>query len=401
MNRQTESGDASRVFPRKLLWLVLLSIMLTACFAPASGMETELNTQDVTESEESLSEAATETIREETSATESASESTETGKKSVTEVTIQSHVVTEGAPGIDPTTGGVVHTVRSGETLLRIAALYSVYPDDIVAWNQLSDPDRLTAGSRLVIREPGTGPDSGEPVSVKTESPKDAPDNTAYGWSYPASSDVESLVNSYGGYSRILDADNQLILTFDCGYSYKDFAVRILDTLKNKNIKATFFVTGAFLEKEPETVVRMLNEGHTVGNHTMMHLNAPEALGNGTSDALVSDMLALEEFYRTVTGKDIHKFVRPPEGSWSERSLSLYQDLGYTTLFWDLTYRDWETDNQVPAPEALALLKDQTRDGAVILLHAISETNVQILGDYIDWAVSRGYRFVAPGEVLP
>ncbi len=226
--------------------------------------------------------------------------------------------------------------------------------------------------------------------------------NARHGWAYQHNDpDLEALIQKYDAYSRIPGTPKQLALTFDCGYSLKDYTSRILDTLAEKDVDATFFLAGSFIDAEPKTTKRMTNEGNVVGNHTVDHLLAPDIISSRGIQRVIDDVKGLEEKYEQVTGLKLSPVLRAPEGLWSERSLALYQMMGYQTFFWDLAYLDWDPNNQYSPERALALLKEKTRPGAVILLHTISHTNTVILGDYIDWARSQGYEFVTALEVAP
>lgn len=220
-------------------------------------------------------------------------------------------------------------------------------------------------------------------------------DNTRRGWPSPSTDSMESMIGKYGGISRLSRDSKDLVLTFDLGYAYKDYADRILDTLKEKKVKAYFFVTSAYLDAQPETARRMLREGHIVGNHTQKHKIGPDLLAAGKEQEYRNDLLALERQFLEVTGQPIAPVWRPPEGVWSERSLAIAQSLGYTqTFLWDLAYYDWDPEEQPSNAKALATLKERTRPGGILLLHAVSRANKDVLADYIDWAHAKGYRFV-------
>lgn len=384
---------------KQVKFMILFAIFLCACASqpPASlpkTAETELNGEPM--------------------ATESSLVKTATKQKALTEVVIQNpdtetnaiteHYEVEPLTEVIATTEDVFHTVVPGDTVYSLARKYETTPENIIVWNGLPDPDMLELGQSLVVgaHYVETVVELVEPVTEKDhtfDTLTEGLDNSPYGWSYPASVDIESFINKYHAYSRIPAPNHQLILTFDCGYNYGNYVNRILDILEEKDVEAAFFITGSFLHDAPDTVHRMIADGHTVGNHTMMHLNGPEAIDKEGIAALVSDLRNLEEEYTTQTGTTIAKIARPPEGVWSEQMLSVYDHLGYTSFFWDLAYRDWEVENQMDPQDALRILKEQTRDGAVILLHAVSETNSLILGDYIDWAKSEGYRFVTTIEI--
>ncbi len=348
---------------------------------------------------------------------DSKDEKAELNHKSVTDVIIQNPApsalpITEAATEVvmtQETTSSkefIYHKVEDGDTVYSLAREYGLTPKQIEAYNGLENPDMLTLGQDLIVGEKEVISVKDVPVVVTEESPPQLDmqailtlDNASYGWSYPASREIELFINEYHAYSRMQNPNRELILTFDCGYNYGDLADRILDTLKEKGVKATFFITGGFLEEVPDTVRRMIDEGHVVGNHTMLHLNGPKTIETDGIPALVSDLRDLEKKYKSLMGESIAPVARAPEGVWSEQTLELTRQLGYSSFFWDLAHRDWETDNQMDPKEALEILESQTRDGAVILLHTVSSTNAAILGDYIDWAKAQGYQFLTALEM--
>lgn len=136
----------------------------------------------------------------------------------------------------------------------------------------------------------------------------------------------------------------------------------------------------------------MVKEGHTVGNHTVNHLRASKAL-NKSLDTFVNDITGLEKKFKDLTERDISPFMRPPEGGYSVRSLAIIQALGYRPVFWSFAYKDWDTKAQ-PAPNyAKDFILGQVHDGSVMLIHAVSRTNVEILPDLIDKIREAGYEF--------
>lgn len=224
--------------------------------------------------------------------------------------------------------------------------------------------------------------------------------NARKGWAYAHNdASLDALIRKHNAHSRFPEIGKKLILTFDCGYSLSDYTSRILDTLKEKKVQATFFLAGAFIDSEPKTTIRMTEEGHVVGNHTVDHKLAPDTIHTYGVQTIIDDIKGLEKKYKAVTGLELSPVIRPPEGLWSEKSLALYKMLGYETYFWDLAYLDWDIHNQPSESFALATLKEKTRPGAVILLHTISKTNTKILGEYIDWAKSQGYEFISPLDI--
>ena len=182
--------------------------------------------------------------------------------------------------------------------------------------------------------------------------------------------------------------DKRMYLTFDCGYEYKNLTANILDTLKEKNVKAAFFVTLDYLENNPQFVQRMIDEGHIVGNHSATHPVFPDISRTKMAEELyrVDEYLQKHFNYKTT-------YFRFPTGANSENSLELVTSIGYKSIFWSLAYGDYDTSNQMGYDKAYKTVTDRFHSGAVILLHAISQDNADILGAVIDTAHSQGYTF--------
>lgn len=186
----------------------------------------------------------------------------------------------------------------------------------------------------------------------------------------------------------LFPGDEKIIyLTFDEGYE-NGYTAQILDILKEKNVKATFFITGPYLEKEEELVRRMVEEGHTVGNHTINHLSMPDC----DDDKVEKEVLDLDRKFYDAFGISM-KYLRPPMGEFSERTLSITKSLGYTNVFWSFAYRDWEVDNQKGTQYAVDTVLNSLHPGEVMLLHAVSKDNANALATIIDEARNMGYEF--------
>ena len=182
-------------------------------------------------------------------------------------------------------------------------------------------------------------------------------------------------------------AEPVLYLTFDAGYE-NGCTARILDTLAKHNVKAAFFLVGHYMETNADLVRRMAEEGHTVANHTMHH---PD-MSSRTGADFEKELRDLEDLYRSVTGGELARFYRPPQGVYSEENLRQAQAMGYRTVFWSLAYVDWQ-DAQPTREQAFAKLIPRTHNGAVILLHSTSETNAKILDELLTTWENMGYRF--------
>ncbi|WP_298654372.1 polysaccharide deacetylase family protein [uncultured Eubacterium sp.] len=185
----------------------------------------------------------------------------------------------------------------------------------------------------------------------------------------------------------LLDDDKKICLTFDEGYE-NGYTPQILDTLKEKKVKAIFFVTYDFASQNPDLIKRMIAEGHTVGNHSYRHYSMDE----------VSDDVAKEEvtyLHKYIKDKFNYtmSYFRFPKGEFSERSLQIVKDLGYKSVFWSFAYADWDPDNQTEENQAFTHICESTHPGAILLLHAVSKTNADILGKVIDDITKQGYTF--------
>lgn len=185
----------------------------------------------------------------------------------------------------------------------------------------------------------------------------------------------------------LLDDDKKICLTFDEGYE-NGYTPQILDTLKDKKVKAIFFVTYDFASQNPDLIKRMIDEGHIVGNHSYRHYSMDE----------VSDDVAKEEvtyLHKYIKDKFNYtmSYFRFPKGEFSERSLQIVKDLNYKSVFWSFAYADWDPDNQTEENQAFTHICESTHPGAILLLHAVSKTNANILGKVIDDIQKQGYTF--------
>lgn len=183
--------------------------------------------------------------------------------------------------------------------------------------------------------------------------------------------------------------EKKIYLTFDCGYENGNTPA-ILDALKKHNVSATFFVVGHFLESAPEQVKRMVEEGHTVGNHTYHHYDMSKI-----SDPAVfrKEMDDVRELFKETTGTEMAMYYRPPQGKYSEENLQMAKELGYSTFFWSLAYVDWNVDAQPSHEEAFSKLTGRIHPGAVVLLHNTSKTNGEILDELLTKWEEMGYTF--------
>ncbi|KUG02470.1 polysaccharide deacetylase [hydrocarbon metagenome] len=207
--------------------------------------------------------------------------------------------------------------------------------------------------------------------------------------------DIDFSLADYDAY-YIGSKEKVIFLTFDEGYE-NGYTAEILDTLKVNQVPAAFFVTGPYITSNPELVKRMVAEGHIVGNHSQTHPSMPSKTSN--PEAFKREITDVEKSFLDLTGQEMPKYIRPPRGEYSEKSLQMTKELGYKTIFWSFAYQDWLVDQQ-PDPEAsYQRIMQGTHNGQIMLLHAVSSTNTQILDRVIKDIQKEGYRFAPLTEL--
>ena len=157
-----------------------------------------------------------------------------------------------------------------------------------------------------------------------------------------------------------------------------------------KKVKANFFVVGHILESSPDLVKKMVEEGHTVGNHTYHH---PDMSAISDMTSFSKEIKDVEEKYKEITGEEMIKYYRPPQGKYSTENLEMVRELGYHTFFWSLAYVDWYENDQPTKEEAFDKLLSRIHPGAIVLLHNTSKTNGAILDELLTKWEEMGYTF--------
>ena len=220
-------------------------------------------------------------------------------------------------------------------------------------------------------------------------------ENSEYSWYFvPRSDGLQprdlpefSFIKGYDAF-WVGDAEEKTIyLTFDAGYE-NGYTSKILDVLKEHKVPAAFFVVGHYIKTAPELVQRMVSEGHLVCSHSMNH---KDMAAISDLNAFKADLEELESTYTELTGKQMPKYFRPPEGRFCERSLKFAGELGYKTIFWSFAYKDWYVNDQPSEEEAIRIITTRIHPGAIVLLHATSKTNADVLDRVITQWEDMGY----------
>lgn len=205
---------------------------------------------------------------------------------------------------------------------------------------------------------------------------------------------VEQMLGKYGAIYRGKMQGKQIALTFDLGYE-NGHTEKIVEILAKHHVQATFFATGDWLSdpKNVKLAQRMVSNGHTVGNHTYSHPSLPSL----TRQELKHETSQVEQQLQAA-GIPRSRFVRPPMGEYSEETLKILREEGYTTVFWSVALRDW-----VPLPggpkEYYQTVMKQVHPGAIVLLHAVSPDLLPVLDQLIIDLQVQGYQFVGLDEL--
>lgn len=225
----------------------------------------------------------------------------------------------------------------------------------------------------------------------------------ADGWGFKKSTDnkipdigkYEDILNNHFAFYVDRDTKKDIYLTFDNGYE-AGYTKDILDVLKKENVRATFFVTGHYVKEEPEIIKQMEKDGHIIGNHSYHHPDFTSL----TKKEIKQELDLVEDAVKNITGKNNMKFVRPPRGTFNQKTLKWTEELGYVSMFWSLAFEDWETDKQKGEKYAYDQIMDQIHPGAIILLHTVSKDNAKALENVIQKLKKDGYTFKSLDDLL-
>ena len=182
--------------------------------------------------------------------------------------------------------------------------------------------------------------------------------------------------------------EKRVAITFDDGPN-PDYTAELLEGLKERGVLATFFLLGTQIEKYPELVIRMYQDGHLIGNHSYQHVN----LCNFTDEKAIEQVVKTNILIEELTGER-PLFIRPPFGCFKT-------DLDYETtmieVLWDVDPLDWNTSNTgVVVRRVLTCVED----GDIILLHDASQSSVDAALQIIDELQKDGYSFVTIDELI-
>ena len=207
-----------------------------------------------------------------------------------------------------------------------------------------------------------------------------------------APSDGVKLLGQYNGLYHVPTDEKKIFLTFDLGYE-AGFTGEILDILKENGLKAVFFLCGNYLQ-EGDLINRMIDEGHTIGNHTDRHRDLPKLDKAG----VVTDIMTLQnDFIAKYPHARAPKFFRPPQGRIDEKTMQVASENGFRTVMWSLAIKDWSKTpiDHIASADKLA---GRLHPGAIILLHITNAGMPKTLRTLLPLVKERGYTIGEPSE---
>lgn len=202
----------------------------------------------------------------------------------------------------------------------------------------------------------------------------------------------KEILDKYEGYCLGSNNTKKVYLTFDEGYE-AGYTEKILAVLKENDVKATFFITAHYVNTQPELVQKMIDEGHIIGNHTVNHKSMPDL----DLETIKKEVMDLHTSIYQKFGYEM-KYIRPPKGEFSEKTVSYTNTLGYKTVMWSFAYDDWDENNQGRESYAKEKILGNVHNGEIILLHGNSKDNTNILDECIKEIKKMGYEFKSLDE---
>lgn len=188
---------------------------------------------------------------------------------------------------------------------------------------------------------------------------------------------------------REIDPNGKIIaLTFDDGPGYSSTS-RILDVLEEYDARATFFVVGKQIMVNPEMLIRASEMGCEIGNHTYSHLNLTKI----SEEEILNEVTSVDEAVCELTGREV-TLVRPPYGAKDEK---VRRTVPHPLIAWCIDTEDWKSKD----PDLVCeIIKQQVKDGDIILMHDIYATTAQAVEKIVPWLVEQGYQLVTISEMF-
>jgi polysaccharide deacetylase family sporulation protein PdaB len=185
--------------------------------------------------------------------------------------------------------------------------------------------------------------------------------------------------------------EKKVAISFDATWG-ADYTPKLLTTLKNENVKATFYLAGFWIEKYPNMVKQIAKAGHELGNHSYSHPHL-NSLGE---DEIRRELMQTHEMIKELTGKSCVVF-RPPFGEYSNKVINVAKACGYQTIIWDVDSLDWKN---LSAQEIQRRILEKVKPGSIVLMHNAGLNTPEALPGIIKALKQQGYKFTTTSELL-
>ncbi|MDN4072825.1 polysaccharide deacetylase family protein [Fictibacillus terranigra] len=294
------------------------------------------------------------------------------------------------------------YTVQQGDTISKIADKYKTSKDRVVNLNKLFTTG-LEQGQSLEIPNPVQHRviegDTIHKLAVKygvstTQMKRANPQITNYRMIYPGQI-IKVPMKNEPGYYMGNTSKKQIALTFDDGPDNR-FTPQILKILKEKGVKATFFVVGERAKQYPDRLKQIYREGHAIGNHTWDHPNITQLTDKELEKNIQSTSTEIEK----ITGLKTNLF-RPPFGEINDHQIDMLNNHHYHSVLWTADTKDW---NGTSAEEIVSAVKKNASPGVIVLQHSYHESGkfetVKALPQMIDQLRAKGYKFVTVPSLI-
>ncbi|NLY70082.1 MAG: LysM peptidoglycan-binding domain-containing protein [Clostridiales bacterium] len=312
---------------------------------------------------------------------------------------------------IESPPGSIIYTVQPGDTLYIISLLFGVSIDSILEINDIANPSLIYPGMKIVLPKEAVNPF--QPIEPGIIRYTILPNDTISRIARRFGTSIQSILDANPGLDPFnLIPGNEIIitipenavaiykgnpskkmvaLTFDATYGDNQ-TYRILEILRNNNIKATFFLSGIWLYNFPDLVRAIAADGHEIGNHSYTHPHMSQI----TLPEVDSQVIRTEALIKNIAGTDPYLF-RPPYGEYNQAFLNALASLGYLTIMWTIDSIDWK----YPGPDQIiSRVVDNIEPGAIILMHQSVSQTADALPELIARLKELGYSFGTVTQVL-
>lgn len=198
---------------------------------------------------------------------------------------------------------------------------------------------------------------------------------------------VDRLVPIY----RVQTEEKKVAISFDAAWG-SDVTPRLLQILKENNVKTTFFLVKFWIDKYPEMTKRIANEGHEIGNHSATHPN----MGSLSKSEITKEIMETHDKIREITGQNPILF-RPPFGDYSNTLIETCNELGYHVIQWDVDSLDWK---DLSAGAIYDRVIKGVQPGSIVLFHNNGKHTADAVESIIKELKSQGYKIVPISEIL-